>query len=93
MRVAVAMVIVFVERTYRKAPQKPPSSVKLYGVNPTTVRVIWRYVQPSLEEEPLQGYKVYISVIILHLNQLKNISILHKILIDFILYENLVSGV
>lgn len=48
----------FLERTYMKAPQKPPSSVKLFGVNPTTVRVIWRYVQPSSVEEPLQGYKV-----------------------------------
>lgn len=50
---------IIAERTYRKAPQKPPSSVKLHGVNPTTVRVVWRYVQPSLEEEPLQGYKVH----------------------------------
>ncbi|CAH1981398.1 unnamed protein product [Acanthoscelides obtectus] len=47
------------ERTYRKAPQKPPSSVNVTGVNPSTVRVTWRYVQPSLEEEPLQGYKVF----------------------------------
>lgn len=46
------------ERTFRKAPQKPPSSVNIYGVNPSTVRVVWRYVQPSPEEEPLQGYKV-----------------------------------
>lgn len=50
----------FVERTYRKAPQKPPSSVMVYGINPTTIKVVWRYVQPSLEEEPLQGYKVRI---------------------------------
>ncbi|XP_011135668.2 contactin [Harpegnathos saltator] len=48
----------FLERTYRKAPQKPPSSVNVYGVNPSTVRVVWRYVQPSLEEEPLIGYKI-----------------------------------
>ncbi|XP_055372029.1 contactin isoform X2 [Condylostylus longicornis] len=48
----------FIERTYRKAPQKPPSSVFVYGVNPSTVRVIWRYVSPSQEEEPIQGYKV-----------------------------------
>lgn len=32
----------------------------VYGVNPTTIKVVWRYVQPSLEEEPLQGYKVNI---------------------------------
>ncbi|XP_072402624.1 contactin [Diabrotica undecimpunctata] len=48
----------FIERTYRKAPQKPPSSVLVYGINPSTVKVVWRYVQPSLEEEPLQGYKI-----------------------------------
>jgi len=41
-----------------KAPQKPPSSVRVYGINPSTVKVQWRYVQPSLDEEPLQGYKV-----------------------------------
>lgn len=46
------------ERTYRKAPQKPPSSVQVYGVNPSTVRVVWRYVGVTLEEEPIQGYKV-----------------------------------
>ncbi|XP_015594638.1 contactin [Cephus cinctus] len=46
------------QRTYRKAPQKPPLSVNVYGINPSTVRVIWRYVQPSLEEEPLLGYKI-----------------------------------
>lgn len=48
----------FTERTYRKAPQKPPSSVVVEGINPSTVKVSWRYVQPSLEEEPLRGYKV-----------------------------------
>uniref|UniRef100_A0A1B0ARZ6 Fibronectin type-III domain-containing protein n=1 Tax=Glossina palpalis gambiensis TaxID=67801 RepID=A0A1B0ARZ6_9MUSC len=31
------------ERTYRKAPQKPPSSVHIYGINPSTVRVVRRY--------------------------------------------------
>lgn len=46
------------ERTYRKAPQKPPSSVQLYGVNPSTVRVVWRYVGVTMEEEPIKGYKV-----------------------------------
>lgn len=48
----------FLERTFRKAPQKPPSSVNVYGVDPSTVRVVWRYVAPSREEEPLIGYKV-----------------------------------
>jgi len=32
--------------------------VTVYGVDPSTVRVVWRYVAPSLEEEPLIGYKV-----------------------------------
>lgn len=48
----------FTERTYRKAPQKPPSSVHVYGVNPSTVRVVWRYVGVTMEEEPIQGFKV-----------------------------------
>jgi len=48
----------FLERTYRKAPQKPPSAVSVYGVNPSTIRVVWRYVQPSGDEEPLIGYKI-----------------------------------
>lgn len=48
----------FLERTFRKAPQKPPASVNVWAVNPSTVRVVWRYVQPTDEEEPLIGYKV-----------------------------------
>jgi hypothetical protein len=48
----------FSERTFRKAPQKAPSAVTAYGIDPSTVRVVWRYVAPSLEEEPLIGYKV-----------------------------------
>ncbi|XP_049845244.1 contactin-like [Schistocerca gregaria] len=36
----------FLERTYRKAPQKPPSTVQVFGVNPTTVKVrIWEIDQ------------------------------------------------
>ncbi|GBP54321.1 Contactin [Eumeta japonica] len=46
------------ERTFRKAPQKPPASVNVWAVNPSTVRVVWRYVQPEVDEEPLLGYKV-----------------------------------
>lgn len=46
------------ERTFRNAPQKPPSSVHVYGINPSTVRVVWRYVGVTLEEEPIMGYKV-----------------------------------
>ncbi|XP_005186281.1 contactin [Musca domestica] len=48
----------FEERTYRKAPQKPPSSVHVYGINPSTVRVVWRYVSPAQDEEPIEGFKV-----------------------------------
>lgn len=48
----------FTERTYRKAPQKPPSSVHVFGINPSTIRVVWRYVGVTMEEEPIQGYKV-----------------------------------
>ncbi|XP_057342220.1 contactin [Microplitis mediator] len=48
----------FLERTFRKAPQNPPTSVFPFEVNPSTVKVIWRYVQPDWGEEPLDGYKV-----------------------------------
>ena len=50
------------ERTFRKAPQKPPSSVHVMGINPSTIKVVWRYVSPSHDEEPLIGYKVAINV-------------------------------
>lgn len=46
------------ERTYRKAPQKPPASVQVQGINPSTIRVVWRYVQAYDDEEPIIGYKV-----------------------------------
>jgi len=52
------MLTLFLERTYRKAPQKPPSAVAIEGINPDTIRVNWRYVAPTLEEEPIKGYKV-----------------------------------
>ncbi|XP_017882774.1 contactin-like, partial [Ceratina calcarata] len=49
----------YLERTYKKAPQKPPFSVNVFEVNPSTIRVTWRYVQPSLEEEEsLIGYRI-----------------------------------
>lgn len=58
----------YLERTYLKAPQKPPSAVNVYGINPSTVRVVWRYVAPTQEEEPLRGYKVlYLSTFIISL--------------------------
>lgn len=30
----------------------------VYGINPSTVRVVWRYVGVTMEEEPIMGYKV-----------------------------------
>lgn len=48
----------YLERTYKKAPQKPPSAVHVEGINPSTVRVVWRYVSAAYDEEPLLGYKV-----------------------------------
>ena len=48
----------FLERTYKKAPLKPPTTVYVVAVNPSTVRVTWRYIAPSVDEEPLTGYKV-----------------------------------
>lgn len=50
----------YLERTYKKAPQKPPSSVHVHGINPSTVKVTWRYVSPSQDEEPVEGYKIRI---------------------------------
>ncbi|XP_014219381.1 contactin [Copidosoma floridanum] len=48
----------FRERTYRKAPQNPPSSVHVSGRNPTSVKVSWRYVQNIEGEEPVIGFKI-----------------------------------
>ncbi|XP_040571897.1 contactin [Lepeophtheirus salmonis] len=48
----------FLERTFKLRPQKPPTAVQVTGINPSTIRVTWRYVAPSVEEEPLTGYKV-----------------------------------
>lgn len=30
----------------------------VFGIDPSTVRVVWRYVGVTLEEEPIRGYKV-----------------------------------
>lgn len=48
----------FLERTFKLRPQKPPSAVQVFGINPSTVKVTWRYVSPTVQEEPLTGYKV-----------------------------------
>merc|ERR1712173_509209 len=39
-------------------PQKPPTAVQVYGINPSTIKVTWRYVAPTVQEEPLTGYKI-----------------------------------
>jgi len=48
----------FLERTYKLRPQKPPSAVQVFGINPSTIKVTWRYVSPTVQEEPLTGYKI-----------------------------------
>lgn len=57
----ILLYIFFTERTYKNAPQKPPSSVDIEGINPDTICVTWRYVAPSIEEEPIKGYKVCLN--------------------------------
>lgn len=42
----------------KKAPQMPPISVAISMVDPTTIRVTWRFVATSVDEEALIGYKV-----------------------------------
>lgn len=32
--------------------------MQVYGINPSTIRVVWRYVGVTMEEEPIIGYKV-----------------------------------
>lgn len=48
----------FLERTWRDNPRMPPNAVKVYAIDPTTIRVTWRGVTPGPMEEPLIGYKV-----------------------------------
>ncbi|KAK7072713.1 Contactin-3, partial [Halocaridina rubra] len=50
----------FLERTWREAPRMPPSAVKVYAIDPSTIRVTWRGVTPGPMEEPLIGYKIKI---------------------------------
>lgn len=47
-----------VAKTFKAAPLRPPTSVKVHALSPTSVRVTWRGVVPSIEEESIQGYKV-----------------------------------
>jgi len=48
------------ERTLKKAPQKPPTSVIVNAIDPSTISVTWRYVALTTDEEALSGYKVRI---------------------------------
>ncbi|XP_065349505.1 contactin [Cloeon dipterum] len=50
----------YIERTFRKAPQKAPTAVHVHPVDPSTIRVVWRYVAPAPDEEPIIGYKIRI---------------------------------
>lgn len=60
-----------IERTLKKAPQKPPTAVNVRAEDLNTVTVTWRYVAPSIEEETLSGYKVFYIAIIFYILQLK----------------------
>lgn len=48
----------FVARTFKAAPLRPPTSVKVKALSDTSVLVTWRGILPSIEEESIQGYKV-----------------------------------
>ncbi|CAG0881139.1 unnamed protein product [Darwinula stevensoni] len=48
----------YLERTYKLPPLKPPTAVHVFAIDPTSVRVTWRYVSTTTEEEPVQGYKI-----------------------------------
>ncbi|RWS07231.1 contactin-like protein, partial [Dinothrombium tinctorium] len=49
----------FLVKTYKSAPLKPPTSVKVEAIDSHTVRVTWRGITDvSTAEEPVIGYKV-----------------------------------
>lgn len=49
----------FLARTYKAAPQQPPTSVNITAIDRTSVLVKWRGISLlSNTEEPIQGYKV-----------------------------------
>ncbi|XP_015912441.1 contactin [Parasteatoda tepidariorum] len=48
----------FLARTFKAAPLRPPTNVRVERISPTSVSVSWRGVLPSTEEEPIKGYKV-----------------------------------
>lgn len=49
----------FLARTYKAAPQQPPTSVNITAIDSHSVRVQWRGISSLTNaEEPVQGYKV-----------------------------------
>ncbi|KFM77955.1 Contactin, partial [Stegodyphus mimosarum] len=48
----------YIARTFKAAPLRPPTNVRIEAITPTSVSVSWRGVLPSTEEEPIKGYKV-----------------------------------
>lgn len=48
----------FIQKTWKAAPLRPPTSVKVRAIGDTSVKVTWRGVVPSIEEESIQGYMV-----------------------------------
>lgn len=48
----------FITKTYRAAPLRPPTSVMVKPLTDMSIKVTWRGVVPSIEEESIQGYKV-----------------------------------
>ncbi|KAG9511106.1 Contactin, partial [Fragariocoptes setiger] len=49
----------FLIKTFKAAPQRPPTSVQLKAVDSTSVQVSWRGVSgTTTNEEPILGYKV-----------------------------------
>ncbi|XP_028968580.1 contactin [Galendromus occidentalis] len=48
----------FIQKTWKAAPLRPPTSVKVRPISDTSVKVTWRGVVPSIEEESIQGYMI-----------------------------------
>ncbi|XP_053212874.1 contactin-like [Panonychus citri] len=48
----------FLARTYKAAPQRAPTNVKVKAVESGHVQVTWRGVDTASDEEPIIGYKV-----------------------------------
>ena len=80
----------FTERTYKLPPLKPPTAVHVFAIDPTSVRVTWRYVSTTTEEEPVQGYKVALIQLILSIPFLSLSAICflkHELLCQILYWE------